>query len=964
MARGADACDDDRMAVSGDVPHGRLELAASAALPADAVLAALGASADGLSGAEAERRLASVGPNALRSHGARPLRVLARQLRNPLLLLLLAAALTSAFVGERTDALIIFLISGLSVGLGFLNEYRSERAVEALHAQLRHLAVARRDGREVAVDVTELVPGDVVLVGVGDIVPADLRLLEVDGLECDEAVLTGESLPTEKQVEPVARPESPLALASCAFMGTVVRAGGGRGVVVQTGGRTAFGEIALRLGTRLPQTAFQLGLRDFSLLLARVTAVLAATILLVNVALGRSFLDSVLFALAIAVGLTPQLLPAIVTVSLSSGAKRLAERKVIVKRLIAIEDLGNIDVFFTDKTGTLTEGRVAFAAALDPDGAAMPALLRLGLLCNDAVVEDGTVVGGNPLDRALWESPAARTAGADAYRRLAVRPFDYRRRLASTLVEAPDGGRTVVVKGAPELVLARCRSLPAAARTTLDAQFAAGSRVVAVATRDGSGMSALSAADEQDLELAGFLCFVDPPKTDAAEALARLAALDVEVRVITGDNDRVAAKVCSDLGLEVRGVLTGAQLEELDDDALAAALPETTIFARVTPEQKSRAIEAQRALGSTVGFMGDGVNDAVALHDADVGISVESATDVAKDAADIVLLDRDLGILADGIVEGRRIFANTIKYVLMGTSSNFGNMFSAGAASLFLNFLPMLPTQILLNNLLYDASEMTIPTDRVDEEQLRRPSHWDTRTIRRFMTFFGPISSLFDFATFAILLWGFDAGATLFRSGWFVESLATQSLAIFAIRTHRVPFFRSRPSIALTVATLACVAVGVALPFSPLADTLGFTRLPAALMAALAAMIPAYLLLLELGKRFFYRLEAAAAPPRIRPPRARRIHRRASRWSVPRGPRRLTAARYAFRSRRRGRIRPPRAGRSPRRGRLARRSGRPPRSSGPSSPPRRCGGGARRGWPAGSRWPPPSPSRSRPRGRR
>jgi Mg2+-importing ATPase len=414
----------------------------------------------------------------------------------------------------------------------------------------------------------------------------------------------------------------------------------------------------------------------------------------------------------------------------------------------------------------------------------------------------------------------------------------------------------------------------------LDAQFAAGSRVVAVATRDAGGQTTLSAEDEQNLGLAGFLTFLDPPKPDAADAIGRLHDLSVEVKVITGDNDRVAAKVCTDLGVPVRGVLTGTQLDALDDAALAAALPQTTVFARVTPEQKSRVINAQRALGTTVGFMGDGVNDAVALHDADVGISVDSATDVAKDAADIVLLEKDLDILAGGIGEGRRIFANTIKYVLMGTSSNFGNMFSAGAGSLFLSFLPMLPTQILLNNLLYDASEMTIPTDEVDEEQLSRPAHWDMHMIQRFMLFFGPISSIFDFATFAILLVGFDANATLFRSGWFVESLATQSLAIFAIRTRRVPFFRSRPSRPLLASTVAVVAIGFALPFTPLAHALGFTHLPLSLVGVILAIIPTYLLVLELGKRFFYR--RVAAPPRRpgRRPHEHRIRRRAARWSV------------------------------------------------------------------------------------
>jgi Mg2+-importing ATPase len=405
--------------------------------------------------------------------------------------------------------------------------------------------------------------------------------------------------------------------------------------------------------------------------------------------------------------------------------------------------------------------------------------------------------------------------------------------------------------------------------------------VVAVATRDAGTQTTLTAEDERDLVLAGFLTFVDPPKADAAEALARLRTLHVDVKIITGDNDRVAAKVAGDLGLEVHGTLTGTQLDALDDASLAAALPGTTIFARVTPEQKSRVIVAQRHLGSTVGFMGDGVNDAVALHDADVGISVDSATDVAKDAADIVLLARDLDILADGIGEGRRIFRNTIKYVLMATSSNFGNMFSAGAASFFLSFLPMLPTQILLNNLLYDASEMTIPTDDVDDEQLERPSHWDTGMIRRFMIFFGPISSVFDFAMFGILLGVFDAHAALFRSGWFVESLATQCLAIFAIRTRRTPFFRSRPSRPLLISTLAVVAIGFALPFSPLAHVLGFTSLPAGLVGVILAVIPTYLLVLELGKRVFYRREARREPtPRAPVTHDHRVMRRAARWTV------------------------------------------------------------------------------------
>jgi P-type Mg2+ transporter len=863
-----------------------LTLASAGALTAEEVLGRLQSSPDGLSGDDAHARLVRVGPNALRSHGARPLAVLLRQLRNPLLVLLVAAALTSFAVGERTSALIILLIICMSVGLGFFNEYRSELAVEALHSQLRHTTLVMRDGAPAALDVTQLVPGDVVRLAVGDVVPADLRLLQAGGLECDEAVLTGESLPAEKHSDPVTAPQSPVDLASCAFMGTVVREGTGLGVVVRTGGQTEFGAIALSLGERQPQTAFQLGLRDFSLLLVRVTLALAGSILVINVALGRSLLGSILFALAIAVGLTPQLLPAIVTISLSTGAKRLAQRKVVVKRLVSIEDLGNIVVLFTDKTGTLTEGQITFAAALDAGGHPSDAVLRAGLLCNDATVSGGHVIGGNQLDQALWDAPGAHTAAIGTAQRLAALPFDFQRRLASVLIEH-DGARHMIVKGAPETVLARCASVHPGAQAVLDGQFAAGSRVIAVATRAAEGRTTLTADDEHDLELTGFLTFVDRPKPDAQAALARLRRLDVQVKIITGDNDRVAQKVCADIGLSVEATLTGAQLDELDDAQLAAALPHTTVFARVTPEQKSRLIKAQRALGSTVGFLGDGVNDAVALHDADVGISVQTATDVAKDAADIVLLDKDLDILATGIVEGRRIFANTIKYVLMGTSSNFGNMFSAAGASLFLSFLPMLPTQILLNNLLYDASEMAIPTDNVDEEQLQRPAHWDTAFIRRFMTFFGPISSIFDFATFGIMIWVFHAHAPLFRSGWFVESLATQSLIIFAIRTRRVPFFHSRPSTPLTLATMICVSIGVALPFTSLAHVLGFVPLPASFLAALAAMILIYLALVELGKLHFYRVQPHGPPvSRPQPEHQRRIHHRATRWSIHGHPRR------------------------------------------------------------------------------
>jgi P-type Mg2+ transporter len=844
------------------------------------VLARLDSSDTGLDPREAARRLGAYGPNAIRSHGARPFSVLGRQLRNPLLILLAAAAITSIAVGENTDAIIILTIVALSVGLGFFNEYRSERIVEALHASIRHRSTVLRGGEALAVDVIDVVPGDVVLLRTGDLVSADLRLLEARELECDEAVLTGEAMPKTKRAEPEEGEDLvELGLRCVAYMGTTVRGGSGKGVVLQTGSRTVFGKIALRLGERQPETAFQRGLRSFSILLVRVTAVLTLGILVANTLLGRPLLESALFSLAIAVGLTPQLLPAIVTVSLASGARNLARKRVVVKRLISIEDLGNIEILFTDKTGTLTEGRISLGMAMDPTGARSEEVLRLGLL---ASVSDGAdpSASGNALDAAVQEAGVA----PPEYRRLDQLPFDHERRLMSALVEGPDGKRLLITKGAPESLLPRCRSVPSQAEATLTREFGSGARVIAVASRPWQEGTRCSLPDERDLDLAGFLSFVDAPKPDAARSLLDLKRLGVEVKIVTGDNPLVAAAICKALDLDYGETLTGPELDKLSDPQLIERLPRTGIFARVSPEQKSRIIIAQRSLGKDVGFLGDGVNDAVALRDADVGISVDTGSEVAKDAADIVLLGKDLGILAGGVLEGRRIFSNTMKYVLMSTSSNFGNMFSAAGGSLLLNFLPMTPTQILLNNLIYDTGEMTIPTDRVDPELLERPAQWDIRLIRRFMIFFGPISSIFDFLTFGVMIFVFHASGSLFQTAWFTESLATQSLVIFAIRTRRVPFLRSRPGSALVLGTIGSVVVSVGLPFTPLATLFGFTPLPAGFLAILAAMVVVYLALVELGKSFFF----GRRPPQPALPIARwerplalqRVERLASRWTT------------------------------------------------------------------------------------
>jgi Mg2+-importing ATPase len=664
-------------------------------------------------------------------------------------------------------------------------------------------------------------------------------------------------------------------------MGTVVNAGSGRGVVVATGAHTEFGKIAAGLGSHQLETEFQRGLRTFSMLLVYVAAALTTTIFVLNVALDKPLMDAMLFSLAIAVGITPQLLPAVVSSSLAAGSRRMSRKKVLVKRLVCIEDLGNVDVLFTDKTGTLTTGRIDFSHAMSTGDAAPASVLRWGLVATENVPAHGVAVGANPLDQALWRAHATSEAPVDVneYQRLGVLPFDHERAMVSVLVRDPQQRLVLVTKGAPEAVLARCLDVPSTVRDALAAEFAAGNRVVAVATRIAADEHVPTPADEQQLCLSGLLVFLDPPKHDASLALERLASLDVAVKVVTGDNSAVAVRVCEDLGLEGGGVLTGAEVAALDEESLARAILHTTVFARVSPEDKARIVRAQRRSGGGVAFLGDGVNDALALHAADVGISVDSGTDVAKDAADVILLEKDLDVLADGVVEGRRIFANTIKYVLMGTSSNFGNMFSAAGASVFLPFLPMLPSQILLNNLLYDASQLAIPTDHVDEEQLRRPSHWDIAFIRRFMFFFGPLSSVFDFLTFAVMLTVFHAGASEFHSAWFVESLATQTLVIFAIRTRRMPFFRSRPSLPLVLAALGVVTIGSVLPATPFGHTLGFSQLPPAFYLALLVMVLGYLVLIEAGKRVFYRAMRAPSGTGHRELKFRTVRRRAARFS-------------------------------------------------------------------------------------
>ncbi len=841
----------------------------------------------GLTGREATRLQSVHGRNVLAHRQVTARDVLVRQVRNPLLLLLFGAAAISLSTGRATEGAIILVILAASIGLGFANELKSELQIESLYARIQHTTTVWRDGEPHRLPTSEVVPGDIVDIREGDLIPADGCIVESINLECDESVLTGESLPTRKSPPPrdqsVGATVPPTAIV---LMGSVVHQGTGRIQITHTGTATSFGKIASSLSEHRTLTHFQSGLHDFSVMLVRVGFLLIAVTLAVNLIAGRPALETVLFCLSVAIGITPQLLPAIVGVSLSSGARRLAKKSVLVKRLITIEDLGNIQILFTDKTGTLTEGRISFANAWDATGALCHEAFLLGLICNDAV-RTAEGVHGNALDVATWNSTMAVPELILGYERISSRPFDHARQMSSVVTRVPDGTFLLVVKGAPEVIMSRCQLTPRTAGDTLARLFNDGARVVAIASRVLSEEDRHSTITEDGLTFVGFLVFTDRPRDDVARSLVSLRNLGVDVKVITGDNGNVATKVCRDIGLDVSGSMSHDEIVALDDDELLEAIVATTIFSRVSSEQKARIVKIARRSGMEIAFLGDGVNDAPALHAADVGISVDDATDVAKEAADIVLLQKDLGVLAEGIREGRRTFANTLKYVLMSTSSSFGNMFSAAGASLFLSYLPMLPSQVLLNNLLYDVGQLSIPFDSVDEEVLLRPSQWNIGFVRRFMMVFGPISSIFDFATFGVMLWILHAQPDEFRTGWFIESLATQTLVIFSIRTQRLPFLRSRPSKALVILPVTCAAIGAVLPFTPLADVFGFSHLPLRFFLILCSMIATYIALAEATKHLFYKWNEYPTA-RFRTPderENRHVRRRAHRFIEHEGPR-------------------------------------------------------------------------------
>ncbi|HUO94777.1 MAG TPA: magnesium-translocating P-type ATPase [Steroidobacteraceae bacterium] len=822
--------------------------------PADAKVTA--ESAVGLTSREAAALLQQFGPNDP-APAARHFAVLdfLRLFLNPLVLVLLIAATISAFLGGTTDAGIIIAIVLLSTGLDFAQTHKSENAVRQLRDRVAPTATVLRDGKWQETPRVRVVPGDVVRLSAGDLVPADARLLDSRDLYVQQAALTGESLPVEKQAGEKAvgsQPDAP----NMVFLGTSVVSGAATARVVATGAKTAFGDIATRLATRPEQTAFDRGLKDFSLMLTRTVVFLVMFLVVVSLVRHKQPLQSLLFAVALAVGLTPEFLPMIVNVTLAKGARAMARRNVIVKHLSAIQNFGSIDTLCTDKTGTLTSGSMALDHALDCFGAPSQQVLALAYL--NSKFETGIQ---SPLDMAILKVPEP--DDSKGYEKRDEIPYDFERRRLSVVVER-QSRRRLITKGAPEGILAlstRCESDHGAipldpatldrCRKTADGLSRQGIRVLAVAYVEVEARANYSADDESGLTLAGFLAFSDPPLPDAGEALAALRRQGVGVKIITGDGDLVTAHVCQQVGLESGEIVLGAELERMTDAALEHVAETTTVFARVSPAQKNRIIAALRRRRHVVGFMGDGINDAPSLHAADVGISVSTAVDVAREAADIILVEPGLDVLASGITEGRKAFGNVMKYLLMGTSSNFGNMFSMAGASIILPFLPMLPTQILLNNFMYDLSQVAIPTDNVDSEFLRTPQKWDIGLIRRFMVLIGPISSIFDFLTFYVLLHFFHADEVQFHTGWFVESLATQTLVLFVIRTAHSPL-RSRPSVPLAATALIIVAAGVWLPFSPLSGVLGFAPLPAKYFVYLSAATVAYLMLVEVGKRLLF----------------------------------------------------------------------------------------------------------------
>jgi Mg2+-importing ATPase len=830
-------------------------------LPPERLMGHLRTRAEGLSAAQAAARLRRWGPNALAPpKRTDALALYASQFKSPLVLILIVASVISLAASEWVDAVVVLAVVFGSTLLGFAQEYIANNAVEKLRSQVTIHSTVLRGGAALTLPSAKVVPGDVVLLSAGSLIPADGVVLEAKDFHVSQAVLTGETFPVQKQPGPVAVQAGLSERSNCVFMGTSVRSGSARVLVAATGKATVFGQVAARLALRPELTEFERGIQRFGYMLTRIMLVMVTLVLAINIFMAKPPIASLLFALALAVGLTPELLPAIISITLSHGAKRMAKLGVIVRRLDSIENLGSMDVLCTDKTGTVTEGVVQLDGALDIRGEPSAQVLRLAAI--NARFQTGMA---NPLDDAV--GTAAQKAGGDLVevRKIDEIPFDFVRKSLSVVAADPQGVRTLVTKGALDNILRMCTNVRAAdgpapldaqARARIeeryDAWSAEGFRVLGVASRTVESREvSYTRDDEHELCFEGFLLFLDPPKTDARRTIEDLSRRGVRLKMITGDNHKVAAHVARAVGLSTTVSVTGRELNAMSDEALLHAAQQATVFAEVDPNQKERIIVALRKTGHVVGYMGDGINDAPALHAADVGISVDTAVEVAKDAADFVLLRKDLGILREGIDEGRMTFANTLKYVLTTISANFGNMFSMAAASLFLPFLPLLASQILLNNFLSDIPAAAIAGDRVDPDSVAAPRRWDTVFIRDYMILFGLLSSVFDLLTFGVLLWVFQAAPAEFRTGWFIESLLTELVIALVVRTRR-PFWRSRPGKLLLASTVAMVALTLALPYMTSMALFGFVPLPAPLMLAMIGLTLAYVAAVEVAKRFFY----------------------------------------------------------------------------------------------------------------
>lgn len=832
---------------------------------ADEVFKQLQTSQQGLMSDEAQQRLKRYGANLLKpKKQATTLTLLLNQFKSPIILILVFAAGLSFFLQDPQDAIIILVIVLVSGLLSFWQERGASNAVEKLLATVQIRATVLRDGTSTEIPVEQVVPGDIVLLSAGDVIPGDCMILESKDLFVDEAALTGETYPVEKEVQVLAA-ETPLSRRiNTLYMGTHVTSGTAKAVVVHTGTETEFGQVSVRLRVRPPETEFEHGVRHFGYLLMEVTLLLVIGIFAINVLLHRPVLDSLLFSLALAVGLTPQLLPAIISINLAYGAKRMAEQKVIVKRLASIENFGSMNVLCSDKTGTLTEGVVRLRSALSVDGHDSEKVLLYAYL--DAFYQTGFT---NPIDQAIC---TYHPLDVSDYKKLDEVPYDFIRRCLTVLVAEKDGTHLMVIKGALKNVLDVCTTveLPpaqgqggsteaivdiATLREEIQQRYGGlsqqGFRVLGVGYRRLDEVSRISKDDEKKMTFLGFLVFFDPPKEGVGETIKQLKNLGVSLKIITGDNQLVAAHISQQVGIANVTILTGSEMHQMSSTALLGKVNNVDVFAEVEPNQKESILIALKKAGNVVGYIGDGINDASALHAADVGISVNSGVDVAKEAADIVLLEKDLSVLVQGVREGRKTFANTLKYVFMATSANFGNMFSMAGASLFLPFLPLLPKQILLTNLLTDIPEMTIATDNVDNEMVDKPRRWDIGFIRNFMLTFGLLSSIFDYMTFGVLLLILHANVKQFRTGWFIESVVSASLIVLVIRSRR-PFFKSRPAKQLLIATLSIVVLTVISPYTPLAGIFGFQPLNVFFLLMLAVIVILYVALAEVVKRYFY----------------------------------------------------------------------------------------------------------------